>query len=174
MTASGLIDFGWAVWLPAELLDALETLRIQRTRFPASLTVRGFNPLADYESVAAQEGYYALFRQRAEEWAAGVGREAYHAVTARAVGSLGVLVEYAAPLLREGGVLVAWKGRRDRAEEESGDRAAAAVGLTREAVVPVHPFPSSRTRHLYLYSKVSPTPDRFPRRPGVAAKRPLA
>ena len=53
---------------------------------------------------------------RAEEWARlapslGGGREAYDAVTARAVASLPVLVEYAAPLLRVSGVLVAWKGR---------------------------------------------------------------
>ena len=57
-------------------LDALETLRIQRTRFPASLTVRGFNPLADYEAVAKNEGYYALFRQRAEEAAKALRRKA--------------------------------------------------------------------------------------------------
>ena len=27
---------------------------------------------------------------------------------------------------------------------------------------------------LHVYRKVAPTPERFPRRPGVAAKRPLA
>ena len=40
---------------------------------------------------------------RAEEVAAGEGRGAYDAVTVRAVDSLAVLVEYAAPLLRDGG-----------------------------------------------------------------------
>ena len=62
---------------------------------------------------------------RAEEWAAtpaalGGGGEAYDAVTARAVAALAVLVEYAAPLLRTGGVLVAWKGARDAEEEARG------------------------------------------------------
>ena len=52
---------------------------------------------------------------RAEDWARlpsalGGGREAYDAVTARAVAALPVLVEYAAPLLRLSGVFVAWKG----------------------------------------------------------------
>ena len=56
---------------------------------------------------------------RAEEWAGlppglGGGREAYDVVTARAVAPLAVLVEYAAPLLRAGGVLVAWKGGMPR------------------------------------------------------------
>lgn len=111
---------------------------------------------------------------RAEDWARDAGRGAYGAVCARAVGALPVLVEYAAPLLDENGVLVAWKGRRDPYEEDRGERAARAVGLAAAEVRPVEPYPGSRERHLHLYRKVSPTPDRFPRRPGVAAKRPLA
>ena len=57
-----------------------------------------------------------VVRARAEEWPAGIG--ANDLVTARALAPLPVLVEYAAPLLRRGGALVAWKGepepRRDR------------------------------------------------------------
>ena len=115
---------------------------------------------------------------RAEELGAvpaalGGGREAYDAVTARAVGSLALLVEYAAPLLREGGVLVAWKGARDAAEEEAGASAAASVGMAVDEVLPVKPFPSSENRHLHVVRKISPTPPGFPRRPGMARKRPL-
>ena len=66
-------------------------------------------------------------RARAEEWGAlpaqaGGGAGGYDVVTARALGSLALLEEYAAPLLRDGGVLVAWKGERDPAEEEAGRR----------------------------------------------------
>ena len=64
---------------------------------------------------------------RAEQWAAGAG--AQDLVTARALATLPVLVEYAAPLLELGGALVAWKGRRDPGEEAAGARAAAEVGL---------------------------------------------
>jgi 16S rRNA (guanine527-N7)-methyltransferase len=115
---------------------------------------------------------------RAEEWARlpgalGGGREAYDAVTARAVAGLPVLVEYAAPLLRDGGVLVAWKGARDADEEALGKRAADEVGLALEEVRRVVPFAGARDRHLHVYRKVAPTPERFPRRPGMAAKRPL-
>jgi 16S rRNA (guanine527-N7)-methyltransferase len=111
---------------------------------------------------------------RAEEWAAGEGRAAYDAVTARAVAPLAVLVEYAAPLLRENGLLVAWKGARDEAEEAAGERAGELTGLSPAGVFAVKPYPAARNLHLHLYSKQSPTPDRFPRRPGIAAKRPLA
>ena len=111
---------------------------------------------------------------RAEDHAAGDGREAYDAVTARAVAPLAVLAEYAAPLLAPDGVLVAWKGRRDPDEEAAGAAAALQLGLGEPDVVPVTPYPGSRNRHLHVYRKVGPTPEGFPRRAGMAAKRPLA
>jgi 16S rRNA (guanine527-N7)-methyltransferase len=110
---------------------------------------------------------------RAEEWAAGEGAGAYDAVTARALAQLSVVTEYAAPLLRVGGVLVGWKGARDSAEEAAGASAASALGLDVGAIVRVTPYPASRNRHLHVYLKVRETPDRFPRRAGMAAKRPL-
>jgi 16S rRNA (guanine527-N7)-methyltransferase len=111
---------------------------------------------------------------RAEERAAWGGRESYDVVTARAVAALPILVEYAAPLLTLGGVFVAWKGTLDEDELERGAKAAAEVGLQPEAVVEVQPYAGSRDRRLVVYRQVSPAPERFPRRPGMAAKRPLA
>jgi 16S rRNA (guanine527-N7)-methyltransferase len=98
----------------------------------------------------------------------------FDVVTARAIGSLPVLCEYAAPLLREGGVLVAWKGAVDGAEEADGLAAAEILGLERDAVRAVEPYPGSERRTLHVFRKVSATPDRYPRRPGMAAKRPLS
>ena len=106
--------------------------------------------------------------------ALGGGREAYDAVTARAVAPLAVLVEYAAPLLRPDGVLVAWKGARDLAEEDSGAAAAEKVGMAVKEVVPVQPYPASENHHLHVYRKIAPTPPEFPRRAGMARKRPLS
>jgi 16S rRNA (guanine527-N7)-methyltransferase len=108
---------------------------------------------------------------RAEAWPAGLGR--HDLVTARALASLPVVAEYAAPLLRVGGVLVAWRGRRDLADEAAAARAAGELGLELQAVMAVKPFREARHRHLHLIAKVRPTPARFPRRPGVARKRPL-
>lgn len=107
---------------------------------------------------------------RAEAWT----RRDLDAVTARAVAPLAVLVEYAAPLLRLGGTFVAWKGRRDADEERAGAQAAAIVGLEPVEVVTVAPRPGADHRTLHLYRKAAPTPERFPRRPGMARKRPLA
>jgi 16S rRNA (guanine527-N7)-methyltransferase len=125
--------------------------------------------LANARSITARVEDYARVPA-----ALGGGREAYDAVTARAVGSLALLVEYAAPLLREEGVLVAWKGARDEAEEAAGEAAAAKVGMAVKEVVPVQPYPASENRHLHVYRKIAPTPPEFPRRAGMARKRPLA
>jgi 16S rRNA (guanine527-N7)-methyltransferase len=84
-----------------------------------------------------------------------------------------VLAEYAAPLLELGGSLVAWKGARDVDEEAAGAAAAEILGLEPRPPVPVRPFKGSRERNLYVYTKTAPTPERFPRRPGMATKRPL-
>jgi 16S rRNA (guanine527-N7)-methyltransferase len=115
---------------------------------------------------------------RAEEWAGlppalGGGREAYDAVTARALAPLAVLVEYAAPLLRVGGVLVAWKGARDAEEETGGARAAERLRMAVRGVERVVPFEGARERHLHVFEKVDATPEGFPRRAGMARKRPL-
>ena len=110
--------------------------------------------------------------RRSEDWAAEGGREAYDAVTARAVGGLTTLAELAAPLLRSGGVLVAWKGSRDREEEARLAAAAAALAMRPERALAVVPYPGSRNRHLHLIRKSGPTPESLPRRPGMAAKRP--
>lgn len=110
---------------------------------------------------------------RAEEWAAGDAAGAYDVATARAVAPLPVLVEYAAPLLRAGGTFVAWKGSPEAAEVERGDAAAAEIGLDRLDPVRVEPFEGARALSLYLYSKVREAPVNLPRRPGMAAKRPL-
>jgi 16S rRNA (guanine527-N7)-methyltransferase len=108
---------------------------------------------------------------RAESWPAGI--EAFDVVTARALGPLEVVVEYAAPLLVVGGTLVVWRGQRDPEAESAAARAAAQLGLEPLEIVPVRPYPASQSRHLHLMSKVTATPSGFPRRPGVAAKRPL-
>jgi 16S rRNA (guanine527-N7)-methyltransferase len=110
--------------------------------------------------------------ERAETWPQGLG--AADVVTARALASLPVLLEYAAPLLRDGGVLVAWKGTRSAAEEADALAAAEALAMSPPAAlaVPAGTVRNANERHLYVSSKVGPTPPRYPRRAGMARKRP--
>jgi 16S rRNA (guanine527-N7)-methyltransferase len=111
--------------------------------------------------------------ERSEDWARGEGRERYDAVTARAVGRLSVLAELASPLLRQGAVLVAWKGARSQSEERELDRAAGRLAMESVEIRSVRPYPGSRDRHIHLLRKNGPTPNGLPRRAGMAAKRPF-
>jgi 16S rRNA (guanine527-N7)-methyltransferase len=108
---------------------------------------------------------------RAESWPE--GRESHDLVTARALAPLGVVLEYAAPLLAVGGTAVAWKGRLDAEERADAATAAVALGMTIPDPRPVEPYAGARARYLYLSSKVRPTPSTFPRREGMARKRPI-
>lgn len=112
-----------------------------------------------------------VVRERAELWSDGLRR--CDVVVARALAALPVVAEYAAPLLRIGGALVAWRGRRDPSEEAAAARAAQILGLRPQEPIAVAPYPAAAHRHLHVLTKVSDTPARFPRRPGVARKHPL-
>lgn len=160
-SGAGFPGLALAVALPAAHLDLVEA-----TARKAEVIER--------LAAAAGVGNARVVAERIEVWAAGAGRGAYDAVTARAVAPLAVVLEYAAPLLHEGGVLVAWKGGRDADEEASGRRAAERLAMAARAVLAVRPFPAAEHRHLHVFEKRGPTPAGVPRRPGMARKRPLA
>jgi 16S rRNA (guanine527-N7)-methyltransferase len=109
---------------------------------------------------------------RAEEWNDGLAGN--DAVVARALAAQPVVLEYAAPLLRVGGALVDWRGRRDEGEEAAAARAATVLGLSLVAIRKVEPFVGARDHHLHVFTKLAETPARFPRRSGMARKRPLS
>ena len=75
-------------------------------------------------------------------------------------------------MLEDGGVLVAWKGKRDPDEEAQLASAAEALAMRPEEIRHVGPFAGSEHRHLHLIRKSGPTPAELPRRPGMAKKRP--
>ena len=154
---------GWpGLALAAALVDARVALvesAIRRCRYLSRAVAAG--GLTNVEVVHA----------RVEEWQAGLG--ANDLVTARALASLPVLCEYAAPLLVDCGHLVAWKGEVGSDEARAGAVAAEIVGLEVVEVRAVDPYSAAERRTLHVFRKVAPTPERFPRRPGMAVKRPL-
>jgi 16S rRNA (guanine527-N7)-methyltransferase len=113
-----------------------------------------------------------VINARSEEVATGDRRDSYDAVTARAVGRLSTLAELASPLLREGGLLVAWKGKRDADEEQQLERAAEQLAMHPGQILDVGDRAGSKHRHLHILRKLGPTPATLPRRPGMAKKRP--
>lgn len=122
---------------------------------------------------AAEIANATVVNARSEDLAAlQAHRESYGAVTARAVGRLSTLAELASPLLREDGILVAWKGKRDPDEEAEMERAAEQLAMRPETILDVGDRAGSKHRHLHVLRKLGPTPTGLPRRPGMAKKRP--
>jgi 16S rRNA (guanine527-N7)-methyltransferase len=107
------------------------------------------------------------------EHLAGTERERYPLATMRALGPLPVALELAAPLVAVGGTVLVWRGDDTDPElERAGIEAAAELGLEPAEPVAVTPFPGAR-RRLHPFRKARPTPRRYPRRAGRAAKRPI-
>ena len=102
-------------------------------------------------------------------------RGAYDVVTSRAVGRLSVVAEYCVPLLEVGGQAIAMKGRLEREESEEGRGAIDVLGAKIAGVEPVEMLPEvgDKVRTLVIVQKVRETPARYPRKPGMVAKRPL-
>jgi 16S rRNA (guanine527-N7)-methyltransferase len=110
---------------------------------------------------------------RAEVWGrAPDHRDSYDLVIARAVATMRVLLEYSLPFLRPGGFLAAPKGTAASREAEDAGNALKELGGEIVSVSEFQP-PFGPGQTLFLVRKTRPTPDRYPRRPGVASKRPL-
>jgi 16S rRNA (guanine527-N7)-methyltransferase len=158
-SGAGFPGLPLAVALPAVQLSLVES-QARRCSFLRRLCVKAGLENAD------------VVCSRVEQWVDGQG--ANDVVVARALAPAPVVLEYAAPLLRVGGMIVDWRGDVADAETEQALRAAEALGLALAEVRKVTPFASARARFLHLYLKVRATPERFPRRAGMALKRPLA
>jgi len=131
---------------------------------------------------------------RAEDYAR-EKREFFDVAVSRAVASLPVLLEWALPLVRVGGLCIFWKGPKVKEELEDSMRVAPLVGGGNVRVVGAFVTDSSGLETdqrvddwtsvgqraaeraaghtLVLVDKVEPTTTRFPRKAGMAVKRPL-
>ncbi len=100
-------------------------------------------------------------------------RERFDVVTSRAVGSLSVLAELCLPFCRIDGVVVAQKRGGVDDELRRAGRAIDAMGGRPKGIQEAPSGLLGAGRLLVLMEKLQPTPARYPRRPGVPAKRPL-
>lgn len=114
-----------------------------------------------------------VLADRAELLGRGPSRESFDLVTARACAALPVLAEYALPLLRVGGTLIAWKGPISSAELTAGAAASQLLGGGAPEGQPTG-IAALGDHRFVLVGKERPTPSRWPRRPGEPTRRPIA
>jgi len=100
-------------------------------------------------------------------------RERFDAAAARAVAEMDALLELTLPFCRQGGLLVAQKKGDVAAELARSQRALETLGGRLLGVRQASVEAPADGRVLVLIEKVAPTPDKYPRRPGMPQKRPL-
>jgi 16S rRNA (guanine527-N7)-methyltransferase len=131
--------------------------------------------LAHVKAVLGQRNLEVL-RARAEvagKWPQ--YRETFALATSRALAALPVVLEYCAPFVRVGGAIIAMKGQLSDDELSRGMAASYQLGVKLREVRKVRynaQFPQ-KERQLVVFDKVEHTPACFPRRVGIAKKRPL-
>lgn len=163
--APALLDIGSGGGFPglalAAMLPDVPVTLVESERRKAAWLVRASARFPNVRVVADRSETLA----RAE-------RDAHPVVTARALGPLPVVLELAAPLLARRGHLVAWRGRRDADDQAAAAGAARQLGMSSAGDREAAPIPGV-SRYFSLWEKATDTPVRYPRRPGMAAKRPL-
>ena len=168
--AEGILDLGSGAGLPGiPLAVAIPEARV--------LLVESVGKKAAFlrTAIAALglDGRVTVAAVRAEALAAaGHQREAWGAVTIRAVAALPELVELAFPLLRPGGRLVAWKRGALDDELAAARRAIWTMGGG-NLEVQATTVPELADHRLVVITKGGPTPRRFPRSPAERRGRRL-
>lgn len=159
-TGAGLPGIPLAIRHPETLFTLVDSTRKKVTFLDA---VAAELPLANVQPLWAR--VEALGHQPEH-------RGHYHAVLARAVAHLGLLIEYAMPLLRAGGVLIAMKGPGGLAEIEASRKALQALSST-ISVVKSLTVPGAGERLLIVVRAERVSPPQYPREAAAMKKRPL-
>lgn len=166
-----LIDIGTGAGFPGVPLKMvrpeIRLALLESTRKKAAF-LRHLVSVLGLEGTEVLEGRAEEIGRRSES------REAYDAAVSRAVAELRVLLELAVPLLRVGGLFVAYKGKDIGEELRMAEKALDTLHGRVVEVRPVQLPGLEEPRHLIAIEKIAPTPDKYPRRPGMPAKRPLS
>jgi 16S rRNA (guanine527-N7)-methyltransferase len=155
-----LVDVGSGGGVPGLVLGLVRPAR------PLHLVEATARKAAFLRETAARMGVAATVHAERSEDLARVGaplRDACACACARALAAPPAAAELCLPFVAPGGRVILWLGRSALAD----DVAAAAAALGGALV-------ESSAPGLLIVEKRTPTPERFPRRPGVAARRPIA
>ena len=160
-TGAGYPGIPLKIVCPGMRLTLLESTRKKVTYLEHVVSELGLQDVQAIHARAEQLGQDAAHRER-YDWA-----------LARAVAKMPTLVEYLLPLVRVGGATLSQKGQDAPAEVQGASQAISALGGEVRQLVPVELRGLAETRYLVVVDKVAPTPEKYPRRPGMPDKRPL-
>ena len=163
-----LIDIGAGAGFPSlPVAAALPSLKV----CALDSTAKKVNFMNDTAKAAEIHNFTAVCA-RAEEYAL-QHRETFDFATARAVASLPVLCELCIPYVKIGGKFIALKGAAAEEEAEEAKNAAKKLGCAPAQILPYSLPDMEDKRFLIIYTKISPTPEAFPRNFSQISKKPL-
>ncbi len=100
-------------------------------------------------------------------------KETFDIATSRAVASLNILLEYLLPLVKIGGICICMKGSNAKEEIESASKALEILGGKIEKVEEITLPESNIVRNIIIVRKIKSTPNKYPRKAGMATKEPI-
>jgi 16S rRNA (guanine527-N7)-methyltransferase len=100
-------------------------------------------------------------------------REQYDIALARAVAEMPTLIEYLLPLVKIGGLALAQKSKEVLNDVQRAERAIITLGGKLNDIVSLKVPELNEARYLVVVEKIDRTPEKYPRRTGVPAKKPL-
>lgn len=100
-------------------------------------------------------------------------RESFDMAIARAVARQATLMEYLLPLVKIGGIVISQKGHGAYQETMQADSAIKVLGGRLKKIHEINIPGLADERYLVVVDKIAATPANYPRRVGVASKRPL-
>ena len=159
-TGAGFPGIPLAIVCPGLQVDLLDSLRKRVGFLQTVIEELGLGNAAAYHDRAE------LFAKNPQR------RDHYDWATARAVARLPLLSEYCLPFVKKGGTFIACKGPDGAAELDEAKGALKTLDAVHEKTC-YHELPGGERRDILLIAKTGPTPKRFPRNPGAAAKSPL-
>lgn len=169
-SAQAVIDVGSGAGLPGIPLSIM----LPKTRFV--LLDSQLKRVAFLQSVIGQLGLNARAVQARAEEAASPSfpyREAFDVAVARAVAPLNVLCELMLPFVGLQGHMLAMKGPGAAEELALAQGAIAHLGGAQAQIIPFDLPGRDWTPGVVDIVKSAPTPEKYPRAPGIPAKRPL-
>lgn len=171
LRSGALIDIGSGAGFPGIPLKlAYPSMRVTLVEATAKKTAFLTHICAELELQDT-----AAFNGRAETLAHEPDlRERFDVALARAVADTAMLAELTLPFARVGGLVALHKKGDIRAELERAQCAIETLGGALREVKPVNIPGLNDDRALVVLEKIRPTPAKYPRRPGIPAKRPLA
>ncbi len=167
-TAARLVDVGSGAGLPGLAIKIampdLEVLLVEATQKKAefmswaasTIELDGVEVVAERAELVGRDARF---------------RGAFDVATARAIGPLAVVMELTLPLCKVGGTLLAQRGAY--AEQEASEAESAARELGGATAVEWAEAQEGIRSGIVVVTKTGETPDRYPRRTGIPAKRPL-